>query len=261
MSENIYALIMPKYGMVMTEGVLAAWHVEEGADVHAGVEIADIETEKIANVYECPTEGILRRRVAGEGETVPVPVGGLFGIIAPPSVLDSDIEAFVANFQANFVPPEAGDSGPAPEMIDAGAWRLRYLKLGEGEGAPLVLLHGFGGDLNSWMFNHEPLAAARAVYGLDLPGHGGSQKSVGAGDVAALAEAVLAFLDAAAIGSAHLAGHSLGGGVALLLALDNPDRVVSATLVSSIGLGPEINADYIEGFIEAGKRKEMKAVL
>ena len=259
MSENIYALIMPKYGMVMTEGVLAAWHVEEGADVHAGVEIADIETEKIANVYECPTEGILRRRVAGEGETVPV--GGLFGIIAPPSVLDSDIEAFVANFQANFVPPEAGDSGPAPEMIDAGAWRLRYLKLGEGEGAPLVLLHGFGGDLNSWMFNQEPLAAARAVYALDLPGHGGSQKSVGAGNVTALAEAALAFLDAAAIGSAHLAGHSLGGGVALLLALDNPDRVVSATLVSPIGLGPEINADYIEGFIEAGKRKEMKAVL
>jgi pyruvate dehydrogenase E2 component (dihydrolipoamide acetyltransferase) len=259
MSEGIYALIMPKYGMVMTEGVVAAWHVEEGSDVQTGTEIADIETEKIANVYECPTDGALRRRVAAEGETVPV--GGLFGIIAQPSVSDSDIEAFIAEFQSNFVPPEPGDEGPTTEMIDAGTWRLRFLKHGEDEGAPLVLVHGFGGDLNNWMFNHEPLAAGRTVYALDLPGHGGSQKSVGAGDVATLASAVLAFLDAAGIDRAHLAGHSLGGGVALYLALESPARVASATLISPIGLGPEINAGYIDRFIEAGKRKEMKAVL
>jgi pyruvate dehydrogenase E2 component (dihydrolipoamide acetyltransferase) len=258
MSEGIYALIMPKYGMVMTEGVLAAWHVEEGTDLQAGAEIADIETEKIANVYECPTEGVLRRRVAAEGETVPV--GGLFGIIAQPAVSDSEVEGFIADFQSNFVPPEAGESGPAPEMIDAGTWRLRFLKHGEGDGA-LVLLHGFGGDLNSWMFNHEPLAENRAVYALDLPGHGGSQKSVGAGDVATLASAALAFLDATEIGCAHLAGHSLGGGVALYLALEEPTRVASTTVVSPIGLGSDINIGYIEGFIEAGKRKEMKPVL
>ena len=258
MSEGIYALIMPKYGMVMTEGVVAAWHQEEGADVETGADIADIETEKIANVYECPTAGVLRRRVAAEGETVPV--GGLFGIIAQPAVSDSDIEAFIAEFQANFVPPEAGETGPAPEMIDAGDWRLRFLRHGEGE-VPLVLLHGFGGDLNSWMFNHEALAADRAVYALDLPGHGGSQKSVAAGDVATLAAAVLAFLDAAGIATAHLAGHSLGGGVALTLALEESARVASTSVVSPIGLGPEINIAYIEGFIEAGKRKEMKPVL
>ena len=260
MSEGIYALIMPKYGMVMTEGVVAAWHQEEGADVQVGIDIADIETEKIANVYECPTEGVLRRRVAAEGETVPV--GGLFGIIAQTAVSDSDIEAYISEFQANFVPPEAGDTGPAPEMIDAGEWRLRTLRHGEGEGeVPLVLLHGFGGDLNSWMFNHEPLAADRAVYALDLPGHGGTQKSVGAGDVATLAGAVLAFLDAAGIARAHLAGHSLGGGVALYLALEQPARVASISLISPIGLGPEINIGFIEGFIEAGKRKEMKPIL
>ncbi len=258
MSEGIYALIMPKYGMVMTEGVVAAWHVEEGADLQAGTEIVDIETEKIANVYECPTDGVLRRRVAAEGDTVPV--GGLFGIIAQPAVSDSEVEGFIAEFQANFVPPEAGADGPAPEMIDAGEWRLRFLKHGEGEDA-LVLLHGFGGDLNSWMFNHEPLAENRAVYALDLPGHGGSQKSVGTGDVATLAAAALAFLEAARIGRAHLAGHSLGGSVALSLALEHSTRVASASLVSPLGLGPEINIGYVEGFIEASKRKEMKPVL
>jgi pyruvate dehydrogenase E2 component (dihydrolipoamide acetyltransferase) len=43
----------------------------------------------------------------------------------------------------------------------------------------MVLIHGFGGDLNNWLFNHEALAADREVYALDLPGHGESTKDVG----------------------------------------------------------------------------------
>ena len=39
-----------------------------------------------------------------------------------------------------------------------------------------MLLHGFGGDLDNWLFNAEPLSAEREVYALDLPGHGGSVK-------------------------------------------------------------------------------------
>ena len=55
---------------------------------------------------------------------------------------------------------------------------------------PLVLLHGFGGDLNNWLFNIEPLAVERAVYALDLPGHGGSIKQVGDGELGVLVDAV-----------------------------------------------------------------------
>ena len=44
---------------------------------------------------------------------------------------------------------------------------IRYLTRGDDGGLPVVLVHGFGGDLNSWMFNHEPLAATRAVHALD----------------------------------------------------------------------------------------------
>ena len=49
MTGEIHALVIPKYGMVMTEGVLAAWHVEEGREIKPGDEIIDIETEKIVN--------------------------------------------------------------------------------------------------------------------------------------------------------------------------------------------------------------------
>ena len=67
----------------------------------------------------------------------------------------------------------------------------RWFELGEG-GTPLVLVHGFGGDLNNWLFNHEALAAGRRVIALDLPGHGESTKALQRGDLDELSESVLA---------------------------------------------------------------------
>ena len=69
---TIQPITMPKWGLAMQEGTLAKWSVEEGQAVAAGQEIADIETSKIANVYESPVGGVLRRRVAGEGDVLPV---------------------------------------------------------------------------------------------------------------------------------------------------------------------------------------------
>ena len=64
------------------------------------------------------------------------------------------------------------------------------MALGEGEGPPIVFIHGFGGDLNNWQFNQEALAERHATYAIDLPGHGGSSKDLGSGrvDVGALAK-------------------------------------------------------------------------
>jgi pyruvate dehydrogenase E2 component (dihydrolipoamide acetyltransferase) len=61
-------------------------------------------------------------------------------------------------------------------------------------GDPIVLVHGFGGDKNSWLFVQQPLAEERTVYALDLPGHGASGKDVGDGALATLAETVRGFL-------------------------------------------------------------------
>jgi pyruvate dehydrogenase E2 component (dihydrolipoamide acetyltransferase) len=259
---GIQPIVMPKWGLAMQEGMLAAWHVAEGQEVAKGQEIADIETSKIANAFESPVAGPLRRRLVGEGETVPV--GALLAVVAEASIQDDAIEAFVADFQASFAASAAeasADAGPEPEFVEAGGRRLRYLKIGEMGGAQVLFIHGFGGDLNNWLFNQPALAESHTTYALDLPGHGGSSKDVGEGDVASLTASVRDFLAAKDIGTAHLVGHSLGGAICLDLALSHPDLVASVTAVAPAALGPEISMEYIEGFIATSRARKLKSVL
>lgn len=251
---------MPKWGLAMQEGMVAEWHIEAGAEISAGQEIMDIETSKIANVYESPIGGTFRKTVVDAGSTVPV--GALLGVVAPASVSDADIEAYVKEFNDNFDwDAAAADTGPEPEIVDAGGTRLRYLKMGEAGGPPVIFIHGYGGDLYSWMFNQGDLSENATTYALDLPGHGGSTKSVGAGDLDVFTAALHAFIHAHDIDKAHLVGHSMGGATALAFAAEKPNRVASTTLIAPAGLGSEINMDYINGFIEQKRAKKLRAVL
>ncbi|MGI9508775.1 MAG: acetoin dehydrogenase dihydrolipoyllysine-residue acetyltransferase subunit, partial [Geminicoccaceae bacterium] len=256
----IEPIVMPKWGLAMQEGMVAEWHIELGAEITAGQEIMDIETSKIANVYESPVAGIFRKVVVEPGSTVPV--GALLGVVAPASVSDADVEAYAQDFIDNFDwDAAAGDTGPEPETIDAGGTRLRFLKMGEAGGPPVVFIHGFGGDLNNWMFNQEALSENATTYALDLPGHGGSTKAVGDGSLDVFTSAVIAFMDAENIKKAHLVGHSMGGATALALAVNAGDRVASATLIAPAGLGSEINMEYINGFISQSRAKKLRSVL
>jgi pyruvate dehydrogenase E2 component (dihydrolipoyllysine-residue acetyltransferase) len=253
---------MPKWGLSMREGKVTDWLVAEGDEVAEGEELFEVETEKIDGAVESPAAGVLRRRVAEVGAVVPV--GGLVGVLADPSVPDAEVDAFVAAFQASFVPEEAAGEAEAPtRTVEVGGPRLRYLERAPeaAAGDPVVLLHGFGGDLNNWLFNTDKLAERRRVYALDLPGHGESSKHVGAGDLEAFAEARGGFLDAVGAARAHLVGHSMGGAVALAYALAHPDRVASLTLVAPAGLGEDIHPDHIDGFVAAERRRELKGVL
>ena len=273
MTVELQAITMPKWGLAMDEGMVVDWHVEEGARLTPGDEVLDIETTKITNALESPAGGILCRRLVAEGETVPV--GALLGVIAAGGATETaeaaevaagtaEIDAFIARFEAAFavaVAEAETETAREPEIVEAAGWRLNYQRAGGNEAAPIVLVHGFGGDLNTWLFNQPDLAETHTVYALDLPGHGRSGKDVGAGDLAALSGALGAFLDALGIGRAHLVGHSLGAAVALDLALGRPEAAASLTLIAPAGLGPEIDGAYIDGFIAAGRRKEMKAVL
>ena len=145
--------------------------------------------------------------------------------------------------------------------MEAGGRRLRHLRIGPDEGEAIVLLHGFGADMTTWMFNQAALAEDRPVYALDLPGHGGSEKDLDDGSVAALAAVVRDYMDAVGLGSAHLVGHSLGGAIAAAVALDAPDRVTALTLIAPAGLGPEIAGAFIEGFIGESRARKLRPII
>ncbi len=263
MTDAIKPIGMPKWGLAMTEGKVNAWLVGDGAEIRQGDEILEIETSKITNVFESPVSGLLRRKVAGEGDTLPV--GALLGVVADAAVSDAEIDAFVEQY-AQHQAETAAEAAPEPVMVDAEGWTVRVLRMdpevAHDDAAPVLMIHGFGGDLKNWQFNQPDLATDRAVFAIDLPGHGGSSKAVaGDGSVEWLAESVRGAMAALDIERAHLVGHSLGGAVALQMALDEPVRMASVTLVCPAGLGPEVNAGYIEGFIRADRRKEMKATV
>lgn len=258
--SSIKPITMPKWGLAMEEGVLARWAVEEGAAISEGQEIMDIETTKIANVFESPVSGTLRKKVVSEGETVPV--GALLGVVSDAGVTEAEVEAFVGDFLEQFKPAEkSGGDAPAPEIVEAGGWRIRRLKAGPEEGVPILLIHGFGSDLTSWTFNHAALAEDRPVHAIDLPGHGGSSKEVGDGATRTLAAAVMDYMDAEGMGSAHLVGHSLGGAVAVLIAHKHPERVTGLTLVAPGGFGTEIAGEFIEGLIAESRARKLRPVL
>ena len=259
MSERIRPVSMPKWGLAMTEGKVAAWLVPEGAHVGAGDEIVEIETSKITNVFEAPAAGTLRRRVASEGETLPV--GALLAVLAEADVPDAELDAFVASAREKQAEAASAPPPPEPAITPAASWQVRALRMGEGTETPLLLIHGFGGDLLSWQFNQSAWAEQRPVVAIDLPGHGGSSKAVPQADVAGLAAMVAEAMDVLELSRAHLAGHSLGAAIALRLALDHSPRVASLTLVCPAGLGAEINGDYIAAFVGTDKRREMKATL
>lgn len=257
MSAAIRPLTMPKWGLAMKEATVLEWRVAEGDQVQPGDEVVDIETEKIAGAVEVREAGVLRRRVAAEGQVLPI--GALLAVLATADVPDAEIDAFVAEFQASFVPSDADETeqGEATETVDIGGRSIRYLRRGE-PGEAIVLVHGFGGDLNNWLFNHESLAAAHRVFALDLPGHGGSAKEVGDGKLEDFVGALGEFMVALEIDRAHLVGHSLGGAIVLALAMAQPERAASLTLIGSAGLGAEIDGTYIDGFVQARRRKDMK---
>ena len=251
---SIAKLGMPKWGLSMREGALVSWLVEEGAVLSLGDDVAEVETEKINGIVEAPEAGLLRRRVAQVGDVVPV--GGLLGVLADASVSDDEIDAFVADFAATFVPEdELDDEGPLLETLTVGGTSVSYSRHGGGT-ETLVLLHGFGGDMTTWLFNHEAISSAdRTVIAPDLPGHGSSSKEVAVGDLAELTGAVSALLDGLGAERVDLASHSLGGAVASAVALQQPGRVRSLTLVASAGLGPEVNADFADGFVERANKQ------
>lgn len=118
--------------------------------------------------------------------------------------------------------------------------RLRLIESGNADGAPVLLVHGFGASAYQWRHLLPALAAAgRRVLAPDLPGHGFSQLDFPDGQYsrAAYARRMWMLLDALGIDRVPVIGHSMGGAVAAEMAWRQPERIERLALLSPAGFG------------------------
>jgi len=130
------------------------------------------------------------------------------------------------------------------EYIVAKGVTLCYQEYGTGD--PLIILTGLGTDVDFWETTVPVLAKEHRVYALDLPGFGKSDKPEARYDLDWMEAIIIAFMDAKHIQRANILGESMGGQIALLLALDHRDRVEKIILMGSVGDWPP------PGFLLAG---------
>jgi pyruvate dehydrogenase E2 component (dihydrolipoamide acetyltransferase) len=260
---GITPIVMPKWGLSMAEGKVVSWLVQEGTRVEVGTPILEVETDKIANAVEAADPGLLRRRVAKEGDTLPVKA--LLGVMADESVGDTAIDEYIAAYVVPATGAGAGEeSAPAYSFVEVDGIRVRIARRGDAEAArvPVLFVHGFGGDLDNWLFNLDAVAESAPVIALDLPAHGQSDARLpGAATLGDLAAFVVHVLDQLDVERVHVVGHSMGGAIAAKMAIEHPHRIASLVLVNAAGFGPEINAAYIDGFVRAQSRRELKPVV
>ncbi|WJS03515.1 alpha/beta fold hydrolase [Roseibium aggregatum] len=132
---------------------------------------------------------------------------------------------------------------------------------GPDNGAPVVLLHGFGGDRQTWLNIQTALASKKRSIAFDLPGHGEALDWPRIGNAGVSAKAVGQSLEALELTKVHLVGHSMGGAVAALIALRNPDLVASLTLLAPGGFGSEINHRLLRRYAAATDADTMETLL
>jgi len=129
-------------------------------------------------------------------------------------------------------------------MVDLGD--LRVHQVHGGHGTPVLFIHGIGSSgYMEWRFNLEPTAARHRVFAPDLPGFGRSDKPRARYGIPYFTRFIDSYMQGRGLRSAAVVAASMGGRVALELALNHPERVSRLVLVNSLGLGrPSVHLSY-----------------
>lgn len=126
------------------------------------------------------------------------------------------------------------DWGLSLARVDLGDVELAIHE--RGQGPACVLLHGLGSDMRVFSANLAPLARAHRVIAVDLPGFGKSSKPDVDYALPWVADRIVALLDRLGLDRAALIGHSMGGQIAMHVALAQPARVSALVLAAPAGL-------------------------
>ncbi len=141
--------------------------------------------------------------------------------------------------------------GPLPpgvveQFVEAGGIRFRYLTngargAGGGRGSPILFLHGYPTWAEVWLPIATKLGARRQWIAPDLPSHNRSSQLPGKDrSVSAYRHAITAFFDAMHFSKSIVIGSSLGGSLAIMLALDRPENVERLAVLDAAGLTPTL---------------------
>lgn len=113
-----------------------------------------------------------------------------------------------------------------------------------GEGEPIFLIHGSFSSLHTWEAWENELSPFFMTVSMDLPGHGLTGPDIlKRYDIEAYSKLVFGIADQLGLDEFHVAGNSMGGGVALKMASDQPDRILTLNLIDSSGARPKTKTD------------------
>jgi pyruvate dehydrogenase E2 component (dihydrolipoamide acetyltransferase) len=222
-------------------------HVAAVAEASVASVAPDLRADKQADAPNGPRPTPLARRIARDEN---ISIAGLSGTGPRGRVQKKDVLAHLAALAHHPERPAAAAGHRATVQDQRGAGGLHHVWLRRGTGVPLVMLHGFSGDLNNWRGLFAGARFDAPVLALDLPGHGQSLLQIPA-DMDALAECVEQSIAGLIQGPLVLVGHSFGGAVAARIAARGGLDLRGLCLIAPAGLGPEINGNFTDGILRA----------
>ncbi len=135
--------------------------------------------------------------------------------------------------------------------VDGESWP--YLEGGPAGGDTILLVHGFGGEKDNWVFYAPYLTGQYRVIIPDLPGFGENMRILGRDySMAKQAERLRDFLDRLGVEHCHYAGNSMGGFIGLHAALLYPQRLRSLTLLNNAGVKGDVRSE-LEHLLDEGQ--------
>ncbi|OYR07565.1 acetoin dehydrogenase dihydrolipoyllysine-residue acetyltransferase subunit [Brucella grignonensis] len=268
-ATGIIADISAAEGAVVPVGQTVAWIYDEG-EKRVGASAPVVEEKPVAASVETIIEPAIQQQVepkpsrddvAGSADDVRatplarrlareagIDLATIQGSGPKGRVQKKDVEG-----NTGIAKPAVSAKSPAIKNVDPsapGQLNAVWLREGEADRLPIVLIHGFAADLNSWRGLFAGASLGHPILALDLPGHGNSPRVVPE-SIDDIATAVEATLSAFGVTSCLLVGHSLGGAVATITAARGVVDVRSLLLISSGGLGPQVNGAFIKGLVGA----------